>query len=1133
LVDVAAERDAYPRIPGYEFVRPLARGGRCDAWLARPRASGTEVVLKVVPVGNRDRVPTFHRAIEDALEQPEVFLAADHGTLEGAVYIAYPRLDGLDLSSVLASLDPGRDLRRLADLAARLGRYHRRGWTHGNLKPSNVYLWEGRFATTDFAFHLLCEDRSPGLSPRDDVAALGALGHAIVTRRLSPQAEGPVPLDRTDPQQGKPSLALTMLEELRQADIPEELWAILMLAMSASGGGGYADGSALAEDLERFLCGDAVEAHQPSATTLIRRSGGRIRTRVLVCDPDGVLPSLSADALARFRTHTVRSRGDAGAALAEHPWEAVALTDAMKIEDMLGVFAEVRRLDPDAARLVLCGRSLDPAAIGRLLAEGGVDAVAPLGADDPLGVALETALERPSGSARGHNDEAVRALRRELRVSQLAVQARSADLQAHFDFYESKINELKRTQAAIVKVSTELRQRNAELHEANRRVVELSATVERVRADFFANISHELRTPLTLTIAPLEGMLSGRYGAMPATVAEQVAAMLRHQRQLLGLVNQVLDIAKLDARGITLRFRRVRNVNALVGEAITGFRGLAERKGLELTSDFDPALDDANLFLAPEQFEKVVYNLLANAHKFTARGAVRVTTRLSNGRFELRVTDTGCGIAEADRARIFDRFAQASSGAMAWAGTGIGLSLVKEIAKLHGGSVSVESALGEGSTFLIGIPLGSGHLDASAFVADEEPQSTLIAPSDLYVAAADRDAGDSAADAHDEGSPMDPAKATVLCADDNPQIRRYLAGILRGEFNVKLARDGEDALRKARALKPDLIVSDLMMPAMDGMDLLRAVRSDRELATTPLVIVTANASEDAKLVGLEASADDYLHKPFSEHELLSRIRNLVRLQKQHRRIARDLAAARAIQESLVPALPLVVGPLSFSGFHEPSTELSGDCFDIVQVAGAIYVYVADVTSHGVASAQVTLLLKEMFQGALASRALPLSELAVALQQRYASRRLDLDVSMQLGRYLCSSGTLEVARLGAPAPVVVRAREAQSLGASAAGPALSALSRGTLPDGYPIASVTLAAGSAVYFHTDGVHEFACGDRPFGRRRLFDLLVGVDSDDWASGALKALRAAHGGPAFDDDLTLVRVALAGGVEGTATVQ
>jgi signal transduction histidine kinase len=225
--------------------------------------------------------------------------------------------------------------------------------------------------------------------------------------------------------------------------------------------------------------------------------------------------------MGRFLVRATGLPNDALAARAEHPWEAVVVTDDLELEETLRILADVWHADPDAARIVLYRRPPRTADAARLYAEGKVDFLAPSDGEDALGVALDAVFPPAIDCPLERNDGTLRALRRELRVSQLAVQARSADLQSRFEFYESKVRELKRTQTAIVKVSTELRQKNAELCEANRRVVELSATMERVRADFFANISHELRTPLTLTIAPLEACCPGGTGRSPRSSASK------------------------------------------------------------------------------------------------------------------------------------------------------------------------------------------------------------------------------------------------------------------------------------------------------------------------------------------------------------------------------------------------------------------------------------------------------------------------------------------------------------------------------------------------------------------------------------------------------------------------------------
>jgi signal transduction histidine kinase/CheY-like chemotaxis protein/class 3 adenylate cyclase len=413
--------------------------------------------------------------------------------------------------------------------------------------------------------------------------------------------------------------------------------------------------------------------------------------------------------------------------------------------------------------------------------------------------------------------------------------------------------------------------------------------MDRLKTDFFANISHEFRTPITLTIGPLEQLQAGRYGELSPPAVEQVAIMRRNQERLLALVTQILDLAKLEAGEMDLRAAHTTDVNRLVEERATQFRSAAEKRGVALRVSLDPKLAGADLYLDREQLDKLLFNLLSNALRFTKAGSIDVATALHEDAFRLTVSDTGIGIKEDQLPYIFDRFRQSdSSESREYAGTGIGLALVQEIAKLHGGSVSVTSQYGRGSTFRVTIPLGRQHLDPGSVIEATDEELSMGAPgtrtADVVVeGAADRE-GAGAANARAEAA-YDPERQTILYAEDNADLRLHLRDLLADEYNVFLAVDGRDGLETARRYRPDLIITDQMMPNMSGRDLLHAIRADAELRRTPVIFLTARVGSDARIASLDAGADDYLGKPFHQGELMARVRNLLRARSQERQLA--------------------------------------------------------------------------------------------------------------------------------------------------------------------------------------------------------------------------------------------------------
>ena len=411
--------------------------------------------------------------------------------------------------------------------------------------------------------------------------------------------------------------------------------------------------------------------------------------------------------------------------------------------------------------------------------------------------------------------------------------------------------------------------------------------MDRVKTEFFANISHEFRTPITLTVGPVEQMLSGRHGEITDEAREQLHIVHRNQQRLLTLVNQILDLAKLEAGEMKLRAAATPNINRFIAEVAGQFGSAAEQRGLELRFALGPACNGVDLYVDREKFERLLWNLLSNALKFTRRGHIEIATEIREDGFRFSVTDTGIGIKEDQVPQVFDRFRQADgSESREFAGTGIGLSLVQEIARLHGGSVSVRSRYGSGTTFQVTIPLGRAHLPDDAIVAaPSETLPTRNIASDLAFATEGR-AGLEGADGDNLNAEkaFDATRATILYAEDHPDLRRYVRRLLATHYNVFLAVDGKDALEKIRRYKPDLVVSDQMMPNMSGRDLLRAIRDDEILRATPVVFLTARAGTDARIESLEAGADDYLTKPFNEGELLARVRNLLQARAQEREL---------------------------------------------------------------------------------------------------------------------------------------------------------------------------------------------------------------------------------------------------------
>lgn len=439
---------------------------------------------------------------------------------------------------------------------------------------------------------------------------------------------------------------------------------------------------------------------------------------------------------------------------------------------------------------------------------------------------------------------------------------------------------------------------SSELARSYQQVSEL----ERLKTEFFANVSHELRTPLTLILSPL-GDIADRIAELPADLRELVGIARSNSLRLLRLVNDLLQVSRLESGDLTLRPEPL-ELGEFAAAQVDSVRPLARLKGLELTLVTAP--DKVWVTADPAQLEKVLVNLLTNAIKFTPKGGrVSLSVGAAGAEAEVRVTDDGIGIAERDLPVIFERFRQADgSSQRRFSGVGIGLSLARELAEQHGGSLTVKSQLGAGSTFTLRLPARTApESDTTAATRGLE-----VAPDVL--AAQLREADRFVTVAGEEVTPEPPRAAprnatTVLVIDDEPDMRRYLAGILADQYRVLKARDGAEGLALARREKPELVLVDLMMPVMNGWEVCAALKREAEGAPK-VVVITARTDEMAKIAALKQGADDFLSKPFSTLEVRTRLMNLAvshelekNLRLQNRALSDALTKLQAAEAKLV------------------------------------------------------------------------------------------------------------------------------------------------------------------------------------------------------------------------------------------
>ena len=457
--------------------------------------------------------------------------------------------------------------------------------------------------------------------------------------------------------------------------------------------------------------------------------------------------------------------------------------------------------------------------------------------------------------------------------------------------------------------------KSANSHEEQRKRTAALEELDRAKTAFFSNVSHEFRTPLTLILGPLEDALARK--TMGPDDRARLEMIHRNALRLQKLVNTLLEFTRIEAGRVQAVYEPV-DLSILTAELASVFRSAIERAGMCLIVDCEPLAEP--VYVDRDMWEKIVLNLISNAFKFTIEGEIGVSLHHADGDAVLRVRDTGTGISSEQLPHIFKRFHRVEGArARTHEGTGIGLALVEELVKLHGGTLEVESVLDVGTTFTVRIPSGKRHLPdtggsdqaaaASAWSAGsavnsyvEEAMTWLPGNANAVLAVEpsvirDVVASEKASD-HRLGRVPRPR---ILVADDNADLRDYLTRILSDRYDVKAVADGERALEVILTSPPDLVLADVMMPRRDGFALLKDLRANAQTKTMPVIMLSARAGEEARIEGLEAGADDYLIKPFSARELLARVAAAIELNRVRREVVEANERAVNTLESITDA----------------------------------------------------------------------------------------------------------------------------------------------------------------------------------------------------------------------------------------
>ncbi|MHA4895722.1 ATP-binding protein [Pedobacter sp. PWIIR3] len=461
---------------------------------------------------------------------------------------------------------------------------------------------------------------------------------------------------------------------------------------------------------------------------------------------------------------------------------------------------------------------------------------------------------------------------------------------------------------------------NIYAYEQEQKRAEALAEIDRSKTTFFSNVSHEFRTPLTLMLGNLEELLSKdnlSFDHKPA-----IDATHRNAQRLLKLVNNLLDYSRVEAGRVQAIYQQI-DLSEFTADLASSFRSLIEKAGMELVVDCETIHHD--VYADHQMWEKIVLNLISNAFKYTLSGTITVSLKQLDNEVLLSVADTGVGIPKKELPNMFDRFHRVENNAgRTHEGSGIGLSLVKELVLLHSGTISVESIEGSGSTFFVKIPIGKDHLPEAQLskihAKKESPSllgaflneaSNLLTDSDEHLSPEGQPFSMPDEQFHEESQTL----SSILVVDDNADMRDYLKRLLAPHFLITTAVNGRDALDKISLIRPDVILSDVMMPVMDGKEMLKYIRSNPKLVSVPVIFLSARAGEEAKIDGLESGADDYLVKPFSAVELLTKLKAQIKIsnsRKELEKVSTTLALAMEAAGMGTWTLTIATGELNIS-----------------------------------------------------------------------------------------------------------------------------------------------------------------------------------------------------------------------------
>lgn len=638
---------------------------------------------------------------------------------------------------------------------------------------------------------------------------------------------------------------------------------------------------------------------------------------------------------------------------------------------------------------------------------------------------------------------------------------------------------------------------------------------DRQKTAFFQNISHELRTPLTLIVGPIES--ARKRGLSLDTVTMDM--VMANGRRLQRLVSQLLDLQKL-AAGKMEPSREALDLRNFLSRTINAFAPYAEGRGIRMEGRLPDTLPLT--LVDVDHLDKCIYNYLSNAIKFTGPGgSITLSAELSNGSagkmIKISVADTGTGIPPERQASLFQRFGPSEvSLTREQEGTGLGLALVKELIGLYGGTVGVDSAPGRGSTFWLTLPPAPEGTEAPPEPAVESDTQIAVEMGSVRALAESHPVV--AAPFIEKGKRRG---RRVLLVDDNADLRTYMEGIFVSDgYDVETASDGEEGVARVLASGPDLIVTDLMMPRVSGIEMIQRIRRIERFRTTPIILLTARADEETRQEVRRAGADDYLAKPFNESELLSAARNLTALKSKEAAFLREIARARLVQYSLLPDLLPTPEGMNLAAVYEPMEQIGGDFYDTIQLPdGRFGVLIADVSGHGMTAAMIASMVKAVFV-LLSPEFTSPADLLLRMNEMLCGKLADNFITCCYAVVDPANRRIVFAKAGHPPPLLVRRGKADLI--ENAGRVLGSFKDST----YKNLEIPLEPGDRFFLFTDGLIECRNPEGEiYGEARLLaaaETLVVQPVGFQLQEFMARLREYQSAPDPQDDVTLVGLAV-----------